>query len=208
MALRDKKLSLDAKTYIVRALACRERPADVLAHLQEHFNVIVDRKALAHYDPRLNATLDADLKKLYEKEAAEFWDKKNFEPLNSLNVRQRLRMELFEQAGQNRKLKLDILEQAAKDEGGLFCNRREITGAEGAPLVPFNLENVTSASNEDIARVIADFPLSLTSPDVVAHMLNMGWISEERAGEADVEYIEFIPGDWRWQERGRFSPCE
>ena len=202
MALRDKKLSLDAKTYIVRALACRERPTDILAHLQEHFDVSVDRKALSHYDPRLNDKLDADLKKLYEKESSDFWAEKNFEPINSLNFRQRLRMELFEQAGRNLKLKLEILEQAAKDEGGLYSNRREVTGAEGAPLVPFNVENVKNASAEDIARVIADFPLSLCSADVVAHMIDKGWISEERASEADVEYREFPGSGWHWCAKG------
>lgn len=196
MALRDKKLPLEAKIYIVRALACRERPTEILAGLEEMFNVTVDRKALCHYDPRINAQLDADLKELYKTTAAEFWHKKNFEALNNLNYRQHLRMEIYEAAGRNLKLKLEIIEAAAKDEGGLFSNRRELTGAEGAPLV--NL-NVATASPEELAVLIAEFPLELISADTAAYMINKGWVSADRAGEADIELLE----DGQWVDRAR-----
>ena len=177
----------------MRALASRERSTDILAFLEENFKVTVDRKALSHYDPRLNPKLDDDLKSLYERTAAEFWDKKHFEALNSLNFRQRLRQELYEASGRNLKLKLEILDAAAKDEGGLFSNRREVTGADGAPVVSLNVENVAMASAQDLARVLAEFPLDMIAPDVAAHMINKGWVPAARASEAGLECVD---GQW------------
>jgi len=51
------KLPVEAKVYIVRALACRERPVPILKELASQWDVEIARQTLAHYDPRFNAKL-------------------------------------------------------------------------------------------------------------------------------------------------------
>ena len=136
MALRDKKLPFDAKIAIVRALACYERPRDILAQLKENWNITVDRKALRHYDPACNPALDDELKALFQRTRESFWKEKDEEPLNCLNFRQRVRREILEAAGRNLPLQIEILSEAAKDEGGLFSRKPELGEAPNASKTP------------------------------------------------------------------------
>ena len=187
------KLPDEARIYIVRALACRERPASILAQVLEQFDVTMHRSNLANYDPRFNTKLDPELKSLYERTAREFWSDKEFASFNSLQHRQRLREELYEDSGNNRPLKLQILTESAKDEGGLYSNRRELTGAEGAPLV--NVQNISTASAEDILKILACFPLELLPLDMAELMVDRGLVPPERAKELPALRGEVVEGE-------------
>ena len=47
----------------------------------------------------------------------------------------------------------DLLEQAAKEVGGLYTNRKEITGADGGPLQSESVTYVT-ATDEQVRQAI------------------------------------------------------
>lgn len=73
MSLRNSKLPRDAKLFIVRSLARRERHAVIVEQLREQFEVTVDRRTLHHYNPKHNPKLDDELKSLYEQTRADYW---------------------------------------------------------------------------------------------------------------------------------------
>ncbi len=53
---------------------------------------------------------------------------------------------------------LEVLEQAAKDAGGLYTNRRELTGKDGGPIqtqgVPADLTALTDAELDELERLL------------------------------------------------------
>lgn len=189
--MSDKhKLSIAAKCYVVRALACHERPRHILAEVKEEFGVELHRSTLRYYDPRLNPKLDADLTMLFERTATQFWDEAQVEPLNDLNFRQRLRLELYEEAGRHRAFKMELIDHAAKDANGFYHDRRRKAMKNSDPnsgKVVLNVEAVANASAKDLAVVLAELPLDLLSRDIALHMLEMSYVPASRAVELGLE---------------------
>ena len=73
MPLRNTKLPIESKRHIVRALARHERHADIVVQIEAQFGTNVNRRALAHYNPKFNARLDPELKALFDEAKAERW---------------------------------------------------------------------------------------------------------------------------------------
>lgn len=180
------KLPFEAKIYIVSALACCERPRHILAAVKEKFGIELHRSTLKHYEPRHNPKLDSDLKALFQRTAASFWDEEQMAPFNSLQHRQELRRQLYEESGRDRKFQLKILMEAAKDAGGFYHDQRRSAVARPELVdrgVVFNVEAVANASAADICKILACFPLDLMPPDIAQYMLEMGYVPASRASE-------------------------
>lgn len=133
----NSELTIAHKRFIVMLLASYESPSDVIDAVKEKFSVIVTRQQLQHYDPNTVAGKDLakTLKDLFETTRTEF-EAKEPVPLSKKVARvKRLQnyVDKFENMGNLGKA-MEAMAQIAKEEGGMFTNRKEITGAGGKPI--------------------------------------------------------------------------
>lgn len=145
------------KIFIVQALACRDTPQEVADQVKQEFGIDVDRMQCSSYDPTKVAgrNLSQKFKDLFEKTREEFDAGLIDIPIANKYYRLRMYQKYLEKT-KNVKAGMKILEQAAKDIGGQFTNRQEITGKNGGPLqtvnsdVPVPMEEYLKARREVI----------------------------------------------------------
>ncbi|HGJ9324249.1 TPA: DUF2280 domain-containing protein, partial [Acinetobacter baumannii] len=117
------------KIFIVQSLACRDTPQEVVENVKQEFDVEISRSQCQAYDPTKYSGRNLSQKyvELFEKTREEF-DKGLIDiPIASKYYRLKQYQKQLERT-RNVKTALKILEQAAKDIGGQFTNRQEITG--------------------------------------------------------------------------------
>ncbi|MCU4575071.1 DUF2280 domain-containing protein [Acinetobacter nosocomialis] len=129
------------KIFIVQSLACRDTPQEVVESVKQEFDVEISRSQCQAYDPTKYSGRNLSQKyvELFEKTRDEF-DKGLIDiPIASKYYRLKQYQKQLERT-RNVKTVLKILEQAAKDIGGQFTNRQEITGKDGGPVQTVNSE--------------------------------------------------------------------
>ncbi|MGK8800969.1 DUF2280 domain-containing protein [Acinetobacter seifertii] len=129
------------KIFIVQSLACRDTPQEVVESVKQEFDVEISRSQCQAYDPTKYSGRNLSQKyvELFEKTRDEF-DKGLIDiPIASKYYRLKQYQKQLERT-RNVKTVLKILEQAAKDIGGQFTNRQEITGKDGGPVQTINSE--------------------------------------------------------------------
>ncbi len=131
------KLHIKVKRFIVRSLACYDSPTEVAATVKEMFDVEISKQGVAFYDPTTAAgkELSKTLTELFYESRKEFEETEDL-PIAKKVFRLRklaIYVETFEKM-KNYKAAAGILEQAAKEIGGMFTNRKEITGANGGAI--------------------------------------------------------------------------
>ncbi|MFJ0508204.1 DUF2280 domain-containing protein, partial [Acinetobacter baumannii] len=127
--------------FIVQSLACRDTPQEVVENVKQEFDVEISRSQCQAYDPTKYSGRNLSQKyvELFEKTREEF-DKGLIDiPIASKYYRLKQYQRQLDRT-RNVKTALKILEQAAKDIGGQFTNRQEITGKDGGPLQTVNSE--------------------------------------------------------------------
>lgn len=118
----------EVKAFIVQALACFDTPSQVVLAVKEEFGVEISRQLCESHDPTKRAgstlakkwvTLFHDTRKRFREETAEI-------PIANRSYRLRALGRLAEKAesSKNARLALQILEQAAKEVGDVYVNRR------------------------------------------------------------------------------------
>lgn len=126
------------KHFIVQRLACYDTPSEVAQAVAEEFRVEIDRSQVAKYDPTGVAS-----RGLGKKWKVLFWEtRERFEaemdqvPIAHRAYRMRELHKAYQEAKRkkNYPLAAQLLEQAAKERGEMFTNRRELTGAGGGPV--------------------------------------------------------------------------
>ncbi|MCC9162854.1 DUF2280 domain-containing protein [Alcaligenes sp. MMA] len=131
-------LSEAAKRFIVQALACYDTPTQVAEAVKEEFGIDVPRNQVGQYDPTKVSGKD-----LAKKWCDLFWDtRKKFRdevseiPIadQAFRLRQLHRMLNDAMKRKNVVLASQLLEQAAKETGGMFTNKRELSGPGGKPM--------------------------------------------------------------------------
>jgi hypothetical protein len=137
---RENRLSEEAKLFVVQALACFDTPSAVAQAVRRDFDLTITPQSVEAYDPtkRAGRRLSDKWRALFEETRKAFLE--NMAAIGVANKAVRLRMigriaERAETAG-NSAVALQALEQAAKEVGDAFTNKRELMGAGGAPLVP------------------------------------------------------------------------
>lgn len=148
------KLTDAIKEFIVIALACYDRPQQIANAVKEEFGVDIKRQQVEEYDPdkRCKTQKWVDLHATTRKK---FLDDLTSEPAAQKSVRVRRLARMAERAESSRNIlgAAQLYEQIAKEMGGLYTNRRELTGAEGKPLVPDRaLEDLTE---DELAALVA-----------------------------------------------------
>jgi hypothetical protein len=112
-------------------------PTEIVKQLEQTFKVKSSLSQVCYYDPKYGK-ISAELKALFEETREKFLKEISAIPIANEAYRIRVLQNALErQLGSriiNEPLVLDILEQAAKERGKMFTNRREFTGANGKPL--------------------------------------------------------------------------
>lgn len=124
------------KIFIVQSLACRDTPQEVADLVSQEFGIKIDRKQIQTYDPTKAAgkNLSKKFVELFHKTRADFDEGLVDIPIANKYYRLKQYQKQLERNSKNTVMSLKILEQAAKDVGGQFTNRQEITGKDGEAL--------------------------------------------------------------------------
>jgi len=132
------KLNEAAQRFIVQALACYDTPTQVAEAVKEEFGIEITRQQAASYDPTkaTGRTLAKKWRVLFHDTRKVFREQVSEIPIadQAYRLRQLQRMAQEAMRRKNIVLAAALLEQGAKDVGGMFTNRRELTGAGGGPL--------------------------------------------------------------------------
>lgn len=127
-------LSEDQKRRIVQGLACFRTPSEVAEDVEEEFGVKIDRSHVRKYNPDQVAEVAEKWRALFAATRQRFLAEVAEIPIYHQSFRLRELLDLYRKAKRNPVLAASILEQAAKEAGGAFTNRRELSGRDGGPL--------------------------------------------------------------------------
>ncbi|MEB6624622.1 DUF2280 domain-containing protein [Acinetobacter pittii] len=143
------------KIFIVQALACRDTPQEVVEQVKQEFGIDISRSQCECYDPTKYSgrNLSKKFVELFESTREKFDEGLIDIPIANKYYRLKQYQRQLDRT-RNVKTALKILEQAAKDIGGQFTNRQEITGKDGGPVqtvnsdVPVPMEEYLKARRE------------------------------------------------------------
>lgn len=140
-ARKALKLTPPQQTFIVTALACFDSPTTVVKAVKEEFGVEISRQLVETYDPTKRACTtghSVKWKTLFDEARKSFLEDTTAIGISHRAVRLRAleRMARLAETQGNLKLAAEMHRQAAEDLGGVYTNRRELGGKDGAPLIP------------------------------------------------------------------------
>ena len=151
-ALKD-----DVKAFIVQALACFDKPSQVVASVKEHFKIDVSRQQCETYDPTKYAgrslnikwrTIFEDTRKRFREETADIGIASRAGRLRALD-----RMAGKAEDKGNIPLAIQIIKLAAEEVGDVYVNRRL-----DAPKAPGDTGEGMPAAPEYILKPDEDLP--------------------------------------------------
>ncbi|WP_353141328.1 DUF2280 domain-containing protein [Acinetobacter pragensis] len=147
------------KIFIVQSLACRDTPQEVADAVKQEFKIEIDRRQCASYDPTKLAgkNLSKKLSDFFHKTRADFDAGLIDIPIASKHYRLKQYQKQLERNAKNTVMSLKILEQAAKDVGGQFTNRQEITGKDGKPIETVNSSVPTESYLKARGQVLDEY---------------------------------------------------
>jgi len=141
------KLKEAQKQFIVQELACFRTPTQVAEAVKDEFNIDVERTQIQFYDPTkrpFNKKLPKKWKTIFEATRKEYVEQAAAVPVANkvyrLEIIQRVLNRLEEAKLKNNQAILQTLEQAAKEVGGLYTNKREHSGPNGG-AIPVNMND-------------------------------------------------------------------
>ncbi len=144
------------KTFIVQALACFDGPTEVAKAVKEEFGIVVERTQVQQYNPTRVASRGLAKKwvVLFDATRKKFLEDASGIPIagQTYRLRQLQRLTDLAISRNNAALAAQLLEQAAKEVGGAFTNRRELGGLGGGPI-PMKTEHVHDLSDADLERI-------------------------------------------------------
>lgn len=121
-------LNNEVKAFIVQALACFDTPSQVAETVKREFNIEVSRQQVETHDPtkRCSKTLARRWVTLFHDTRQRFREETADIPIANRAYRLRALSRIVEKAEnmRNLSLALQVLEQAAKEVGDVYVNRR------------------------------------------------------------------------------------
>lgn len=151
----EAKLTDEARAFVVQQLAMWDAPSVVAKALKAEFGLTVTPQAVEAYDPtkRAGRNLVPKWRTLFEATRKAFIDDSATIGIANRSVRLRRleRMATQAEAMSNLALAAQLHEQAAKEMGNAYTNRRELTGKDGKDL-PAPPAGVTIFSLPDNGR--------------------------------------------------------
>lgn len=159
-------LTDDVRAFIVRALACYDTPSQVAAAVKEEFGLEIMRQQVAAYDPTKATSKKGLAPKwiaLFEATRKKFLEDVSQIPIANQATRLRVLDRLLRQAEANRNAPLaaQLLEQAAKEVGGAYTDRRRLIGDGPGGSIPVSgtvthggqVAHVHTMSDADLERI-------------------------------------------------------
>lgn len=136
--MAESKLTNEQRTFATQSLACWDSPSVVAEALRLEYGVKITPQSIEFYDPtkRAGRNCAAKWRALFEETRKAFLEDTSKIGTSHRAVRLRALERMFIRAESmgNLPLAASLLEQIAKETGGALTNRREHTGANGAPL--------------------------------------------------------------------------
>lgn len=147
-ALKD-----EVKQFIVQALACFDTPTQVSNAVKEEFGLIVPRQQVSAYDPNtyVGRRLSKKWRVIFEDTRKAFRENVAEIPIASRAFRLRALARMAQGAENTRNIALavQIIEQAAKEVGDVFVNRRIDAPSEQTPSPTAIVFGVVDANKHD-----------------------------------------------------------
>jgi hypothetical protein len=156
-----RRLDDSVKTFIVVQLAAFETPESVVKLVSEEFGISVTRQVVERYHPGRVAggPLSEKWRVMFDMARQRYLDDTEAVPIAHRAVRLHRLQRLADMAWKkgNAVLEAKIIEQAAKEVGGLLESRRqvEVTGKDGGAVKVE--QNKTTSPPELLAQLIAEF---------------------------------------------------
>jgi hypothetical protein len=153
---RMAELGDDHKRFIVESLACYDTPTMIQSALKERFGTEVTLQGINYYNPdsaQGKKELAQKWKEIFTERRATFDSEAETIPIARLAFRLRRLSQMVDnpKVAKNPVLAAALLKQAAMDAGGMFTNRREISGPGGNPI------EVTGQAREQAAKELDEW---------------------------------------------------
>jgi hypothetical protein len=136
--MANAKLDREQQTFVVQSLACFDSPTVVAAALRKEFSVTLTPQSIEAYDPTKKAgrNLSVRWKSLFEETRKTFLEDTATIAISHRAVRLRALQRMADKAETqgNMGLAATLYKQAAEESGGVYTNRRELTGKDGKDL--------------------------------------------------------------------------
>ena len=158
-------LKSEHKRLIVMRLATWVKPTEIKQELQE-LGVVVSLPQIAYYDPQSKGTdLAPEWQQLHALTREQFLKDTAHIAISHRSYRLQELGDMYAKSkqGKNYPLAASLLEQAAKETGDSYTNKRELTGKDGEPLVPgASLDDLSEAELVELAQRLAGAPVAAT----------------------------------------------
>ncbi len=167
MGIKHKaKLTDVSRAFIVRELACFASPKEAADAIKEKFDIDITPQGAEHYDATKVAGKDVSKKwqQLFALTREAFLDDsaKSVPYANkSVRIRELARAAQIFKQQKNYLGMARILEMIAKETGGVFTNKRELTGKGGGPI---RYQDVGDMTDEQIRAELLSYGID---PDLV-----------------------------------------
>lgn len=132
-----RRLTTPMKVLIVTELACYTKPSEVRDLIEKQFGFAPAITTIVYYDPtQADVQLGQKWRDLFEKTRKKFLNDVARVPIMNKAYRAHRLQRILDKEieRENTVGARDTLKQAAEEEGGVFTNRRELTGAGGKDL--------------------------------------------------------------------------
>lgn len=158
------KLGKDHKVLIVQRLATFVTPTEIQTELRETYKLEVSLRQIVYYDPAAkNSEIAPGWRTLFEETRALFTKDTSDIAISHRSFRLRELDRMFRKVAtapkENIPLGKELLIEAERFTGDAYTNRRQLTGADGAPLIPAgprqNLANLTTEQLLEFERLTA-----------------------------------------------------
>lgn len=120
-------LTDDQKLEIVSMLACFREPSEIIASFQSDYGLELDRKQVGRYDPHRSYYAAGDKwREIFEAQRSAFLEDVAAVPIAHMGYRLQMLQQGVDAAkrAKNWPLVANLLEQAAKEIGGIYTSRR------------------------------------------------------------------------------------
>ena len=130
-------LTEDVKAFIVQALACFDTPTQVSEAVKEEFGINVTRQQVAAYDPTKKTArgLSRKWQEIFHATRKSFLKDTAAIPIANQSFRLRALQKMYEKTSSrgNFGMAAQLIEQAAKESGGMFVSRPKGEGDTSGP---------------------------------------------------------------------------
>ena len=130
-------LNSEQQYFIIQCFAAFKSPTEIVEAVKNEFGLTVSRQQVWNYSPE-NPAVAPKWKALFDERRASFIEKLDAHGIShkAYRIAELHDMARRARSSRNYPLAAQLMEQAAKEMGGLYTNKRELTGKDGAPLIP------------------------------------------------------------------------